>query len=43
MLAIQTRNRVENIERMHEQLLVSEKNFKGELPEIFCCLLAFYI
>lgn len=33
MLAIQTRNRVENIERMHEQLLVSEKNFKGELRE----------
>lgn len=30
MLAMQTRNRVENIERMHEQLLLSEKAFKGK-------------
>lgn len=34
MLAMQTRNRVENIERMHDQLLVSEKAFKGKPREM---------
>lgn len=34
MLAMQTRNRVENIERMHDQLLVSERAFKGEKREM---------
>jgi hypothetical protein len=31
MLAMQTRDRVENIERMHEQLLASEKAFRDRI------------
>jgi hypothetical protein len=31
MLAMQTRDRVENIERMHDQLLASEKVFRDRI------------
>jgi hypothetical protein len=31
MLVMQTRDRVDNIERMHEQLLASEKAFKERI------------